>query len=422
MYRSALTVPALLMAAGAAIVSLAPASAAAPVAVVTPSRIVTDPAITGKWLIDDVGGSNHGEVDIATPDLATGPALRLHLPSSTDKATLQYRYAPAAMPASSSSDDFAAFRALLSSAAYTFSGTNVNYQVGVFFKPNDARYGPAGIGADRCAVASSYDPDWCYTTLKYEPGQSPTSQTTVDVSTSLDQGFVMGVQPGWWRSQRVGQYVKAGTPDDVSLDDMLAEISDVVVYGFGISIGPAFSGDVTGWVKNLTFDGTTYTFGPDEDLGSPYSNSTDLDSAGLPAVTDFVPSAAPDSSPTNLDLNNVDKDKPIHGDLTWIGTGDDYVDLYAFSSPVYIGTFPVIAGKVTISASVSSLPVGAHTFLFVGQSSGTKLIAGFTIVTAGPALAATGVDAALPLAIGGVLLVAGSGMIIARRRLARRAR
>jgi hypothetical protein len=161
--RSLYAAPIALGIAGLLALSLsAPAVASTPPDVkVHDSDITTDASsvggTTGGWLIDDYSPTG-GKVDIATPEFTAEPSLRLQLPLKANKAILQYRYPSADFPVSDSTDDFAAFKSLLSGANYTFSGSHVNYQVSIFYKPSDlGTYGPSG-GATKCSAATSSPP------------------------------------------------------------------------------------------------------------------------------------------------------------------------------------------------------------------------------------------------------------------------
>jgi hypothetical protein len=251
---------------------------------VRPSDFRSDPATTGGWLVDDVGPSNHATVTVASPQPGSGPQLLMHLENASDRAILHYRYAVNERPASSAVDDFASLRELLAGASYSFSTGTVNFQIGVFFRPVDPAFGPSGVGSAACSPATSFDTGWCFTTLKYQPFSAPSELQTVDLSATLDRGYVSSDHAGWWRSQRVGQYAKPGGPDNVSLENMLDEMSELIVYGFGVSIGTAATGDVTSWVRDFSFGGTSYGFGPDLPGPAPFASAEQLSSAAPPAA------------------------------------------------------------------------------------------------------------------------------------------
>ncbi|GAB2827823.1 hypothetical protein GCM10027022_18620 [Alpinimonas psychrophila] len=67
--------------------------------------------------------------------------------------------------------------------------------------------------------------------------------------------------------------------------------------------------------------------------------------------------------------------------MPWTGNSDDqWVDVWAYSTPTYIGTFPVINGVLKITgADLSALTAGDHHLVLVGQSSGASEVMGFAI-------------------------------------------
>jgi LPXTG-motif cell wall-anchored protein len=405
-------------------------AAASPTATVTPTDISAANVNGGGWFPDIDAGHDTGVVQIANRAAGEAPSLDLHLVHTDDNATLQYRYLTPDMPTDSSTGDFPVLHQLLSNASYTFSGSHVNFQLGIYFKPNnEAAYGPAGT-VRACASAGIDSPStWCFATIKYEPGISPSSFTTIDVSDGFDQGYfapggITGSGPqqaGWWRSKQIGQYGPQGSPDNVSLNDMLSQISDLKVYGIGVSIGQDI-GTPESWVRDVSFGGATYDFGPTAAPaaapGLPDSSAVEdyVETHGV--TTDFTP--APDATESsNSDLSQFDPTKPLSGDLPWAGDGDTYVDVYAYSTAKYVGTFPVVDGKVVIdSADLSFLSTGAHHLVFVGQQTSSLLVANLTVVAAaaGATLAFTGENAAPALALGGALIVFGGVLFVMRRR------
>lgn len=96
---------------------------------------------------------------------------------------------------------------------------------------------------------------------------------------------------------------------------------------------------------------------------------------------------------------------------------DSFVDVYSYSSPVFVGTFPVVNGVVQITLSsevLSKLGAGTHTLVVLGQSSGAVESVTYGIART---LASTGSDLGVaPFALAGLMLVAGVGVLVARRR------
>lgn len=163
------------------------------------------------------------------------------------------------------------------------------------------------------------------------------------------------------------------------------------------------------------------------------------------------------------DLAAVDAGKPLTGSLPWTAA-DAFVDVYGYSTPVFIGTFPVLDGKVQLSgADVTALGVGGHHLVFVGQQSGALSAIALTVTTpyagtppvdtppvdappvdappvdtpavddppvgnpaavgppAGAMLANTGLDLdALPVIAGVLLILGAAGVVLARGRAAGR--
>ncbi len=138
-------------------------------------------------------------------------------------------------------------------------------------------------------------------------------------------------------------------------------------------------------------------------LDSLYVERAAADTAGLPA--------------------KVEQGKAQVADIEWWG-GDSYVDVYAYSAPVFIGTFAVVDGRVSLTLTpemLAQLGEGAHTLVYVGQSSGSVQAVAFEVggpVAAGARLAETGTDPLLPIGFAGALLVLGAGVLVARRRSA----
>jgi LPXTG-motif cell wall-anchored protein len=92
--------------------------------------------------------------------------------------------------------------------------------------------------------------------------------------------------------------------------------------------------------------------------------------------------------------------------MPWAGSSDDqWVDVWAYSTPTYIGTFPVISGVLKITgADLSSLAGGDHHLVLVGQTSGANEV--MSLAVAEPASVsndnvATGQDAANTIATTG---------------------
>jgi len=135
----------------------------------------------------------------------------------------------------------------------------------------------------------------------------------------------------------------------------------------------------------------------------------------------------------NGSFNNA---TPFTASLTWdANSGDQWVDVWARSSPTYIGTFPVIDGVLQITdADVSMLAEGNHHLVFVGQTSGSNQVVALTMRAADETVTSSAVErtSSSPLDEGSsgtqwarwvllALLLAGlaSAVIITHRRRAK---
>lgn len=101
--------------------------------------------------------------------------------------------------------------------------------------------------------------------------------------------------------------------------------------------------------------------------------------------------------------------------LTWTAA-DSYVDVYLYSTPTLVGTFPVVNGvaQITLSATVlSELDAGSHTLVVTGQSSGAVQAVAVSVANV---LASTGFSAGGPLAVAVLLLLLGGALLVVRRR------
>ena len=134
--------------------------------------------------------------------------------------------------------------------------------------------------------------------------------------------------------------------------------------------------------------------------------------------------------PTGL----LDPQKDYTTTFTWTRMSDSYVDVFVYSEPTLVGTFPVQNGSVQIplsAALLSSLAPGTHTLLVTGQTTeGSQAVS--VVVAASPAnaasaavvapartaLAETGVSVGWPLTAAAGLLLLGAVLVVVRRRRA----
>jgi hypothetical protein len=125
---------------------------------------------------------------------------------------------------------------------------------------------------------------------------------------------------------------------------------------------------------------------------------------------DAAPAAASTAGlPTSLDTS-----KDYTANVTWT-SADSYVDVYAYSTPTFVGTFPVVNGVAQINVSHATLAAiggGSHTLVAIGQSSGgVQSVA----ISVSAALASTGFDPMLPIGIASIFLLLGASLMLMRR-------
>jgi len=406
----------------AAVGGAAVANATTAPTTVTASDIASATPTDGGWWQDRDSG-DVGSFAMTADSYDGTDAVKLELPTSAAGIDLHDDYSTATRPTD--------LPALLSSASYAYTGTNVNFQIEVAYQPTDPQYGPSGTSP--CTSASSWgiagvDSTWCYALLKWEPFATTSTWSTVDLSanTAGNSGTVPTPTAGWLSQKRVGAYPATNTRVGQTLSNYLGQMADyqVVSVGFGAGSGAA---EPAGWVKNMTIGGASYDFAPVADAPTPppVANSTDLDSY---ITTNDVDVAATSSTfsigggPAGSGLTSIAPTTDFSATLPWTDDSDTFVDVYAYSTPDFLGTFPVKAGVVQLTGvDLSALQLGSHHLVFIGQTSGTLSIVAITLAATGtttaadPTLAFTGTDAVAP-AIGAlVILLLGFAMVVVAR-------
>ena len=145
--------------------------------------------------------------------------------------------------------------------------------------------------------------------------------------------------------------------------------------------------------------------------------------APAPAPTDLAAyllangSTPEPQTSTGLPAGALDTSKAHTANVPWFSP-DSFVDVYAFSSPVFVGTFPVVNGvaQVTLSTAVlGKLAAGNHTLVITGQSSGAVQSVALAI-----GLPATGSDPTVPVTVASLLMLLGAGLMFVRRHFSAR--
>lgn len=404
------------LATGALVASGAIGAAAAPGDVtITVDDLASARPATGGWFVDSAGS---GQTFAVTQDGPGGDtAMKLGVSSTSDKVYVYNTFGPG----SRSTD----IPALLTGASYDYAGINVNFQVEVIFEPTDvALYGPAGTSR-ACTPASTWygwgltaDTDWCYTVLKWEPYVSPgvASWTHVDLSndTAAQSSTSRG---GWVSSKNLGQYV-GNVSNGELMSTYLGQMTDYEVTAFAFGVGSGTPGPAAGYLKSYTMGGIEYGFAAVPGAPAP-APAVDTDALLQLIIDDGVDvdadTAAFGAGSGNLDA--LDVSKPFDAVYSgWSDPSDAFVDVHAYSTASYVGTFPVIGGNVVLTGlDLSALSAGGHHLLMRGQTSGAVAVIAFTAATM--QLAATGAEAALASGAALALLVAGGALFVTARRL-----
>lgn len=117
-----------------------------------------------------------------------------------------------------------------------------------------------------------------------------------------------------------------------------------------------------------------------EPAPAPATNSDQLQeqiqSGAVPTIPPSSFNASDGSAAGNTDLQSLDPSKPLQGEIPWSDGSDSYVDVYAYSTPVFLGTFPVVNGQVQLNLTPAQLQLlagGDHDLVFIGQTSGTTM-------------------------------------------------
>lgn len=183
---------------------------------------------------------------------------------------------------------------------------------------------------------------------------------------------------------------------------------EVLSMWIGVFVTASLSGfdDV---YASAYFDDIAYT------AELPTGPAPAADSAVLAAFLDDEGVTPLGQEDAGLPAGPLDSTTPATATV-WVGAGNSFVDVYAYSTPTVLGTFPVVAGAVEVPLTAETLAAlggGAHTLVLIGQTNGFVAAVSFEVA----ALAATGSDVGLlPIAAGAGALLLGAALVLIRRR------
>lgn len=182
----------------------------------------------------------------------------------------------------------------------------------------------------------------------------------------------------WRSSAKIGAVAK---DTSVPLGDLIAALgSEYKVVGFGV----VTDRDKQATVTNITFDGTKYKFDQDPQPNDPPSTEgvapgstedleADITAGNVDPAADL---AAFDAGGTGTTAGGAwefrESGPATNATMEWSDPADEWVDVYAYSTPTFVGTFPVVGGVVVMNGlSLSNLPVGPHYLVLIGTASQT---------------------------------------------------
>ena len=368
-------------------------AAAAPTQIdVQEGDVATTRPADGGWFVDNEAGngSHDGTFEVTKDGPNNDVAMKLgvyHNPGPgegppRDKVYLYNTFGPGERPTD--------IPALLQGASYDYAGVNVNFQLEVVFQPKDDQYGPPNPGeapqSPECASAVDWgvsdDPDWCYTTLKWEPYVSPGVASWTHVDLSVDSaGNSSAKIGGWVAGKRIGSF-EQNVSNGQLMSTFLNEMADYEVVSYVFGIGSGTPGPAFGYMKSYTIGGTTYGFAPTAaaPTASPAADTDEL----LQLIDDEGIDVEADTAAFGVgggDLDELDVSEPLDGVYeNWAGASDAFVDAYSFSAASYVGTFPVVGGDVVLTGlDLSALGAGTHHLLLIGQTTGTTSVVAFSV-------------------------------------------
>lgn len=205
----------------------------------------------------------------------------------------------------------------------------------------------------------------------------------------------------YYNGGQFGGAIEGETADTYTVE------SDYIGLWIGVVVTGHLDGNADDSVSALTED-VAYT---DQKPAAP---APVADSSEVPAYLSGAGAIAHTPEETGLP-GSLDPEKGYTANVLW-GTGDSFVDVYVYSAPVFLGTFPVVNGSVQIpigATVLAGLAAGPHTLVAIGQSSGA--VHGLAFQRAAT-LAATGAEATPFALVGGAMLLGGIALVLYRRR------
>jgi hypothetical protein len=325
-----------------------------------------------SWFADPSHNGNYA-TSASTFDAST--ALQLSTPAASDGIRVLNSYGSGVTPPT--------IAQITSGASYTYSGSNVDFQIELFFTPSDSNYGPdPANGADKCTAAGTAFPGMCYTVIKWEPlATSPAAWSTVDLSSNAALTATTG---GWKNTNEIGSYPKPAPLIGNTLSEYLAQMSSYQVLAVGVGLGSGAAAPV-GYVKTMTYASQTYNFETE------------------PLVAPQIVSPPSDKGTVGATYSRT---------VTVTGTGP-------FTYSILSGALPAGLTLDPSAGIISGVPASRGTSSFmlsVTGAGGATTQSGTITVAPVKTLAETGTDIGPGLGLAAALLAVASILIVASRR------
>jgi LPXTG-motif cell wall-anchored protein len=254
---------------------------------------------------------------------------------------------------------------------------------------------------------------WLGVDYTFHPG-TRMSPGTVAISGKAQVGSVLTATVAGWPSGATFSYQWYSATENMGgpIEGATGPTYTVTAEDLGKFIGVDIVGHADGFGDAYArADVTAVVTAPMKPAApAPVANSTGL--AGYLAANG---AAVQPQGSAGLPAGNLDPTKPHTATLTW-AEADSWVDVYMYSTPVFVGSFPVVNGQaqITLSAKLlSQLAAGSHTLVVTGQTSGAVQAVGVSVAAVLPA---TGAEPAVPLSVAALLLLLGSTLIVLRRK------
>ena len=252
--------------------------------------------------------------------------------------------------------------------------------------------------------------DWWGSSYTFHP-ENRVPAGTVTVTGDFVVGSVLTAVPAGWPADTTFTYmwIAGGEGFGGPIDGATSATYTLTSAEAGLHVGVIITANKTGFGPNMAQTAS------DPAVAKPAAPAPVADSADLGAYLSSKGETTQTQSSVGLPGGSLNPGEDYTASVDWTA-GDGFVDVYVYSAPTFVGSFPVVNGSVQItlsSAVLSTLASGPHTLVAIGQTSGSVQAVALSVAQVLPA---TGADITAPLTIGALLLLLGSTLLVVRRR------